>query len=303
MKKYKCHICNKEHPLYSRVESPLPAILRDMSDEEKEKRVFKNNETYLIDKEDVLIDGYIQIFHESNTAEALFSWQVWVSLPANEFAGQAGLFEINQVIKVRGKLESELLFYDEHIGLEIEWYVTPSLPQPIINIMEECEIKFDQSKPIDDERLSDLMSRLHHRELYEESLIFDEPFSSRLKEVINENNSKKSDSGHIINICSSSEVIFQILPRVFLEEINDTKAGFGFHVVFDEDDEVSIEQLARFKETDNFDDWDYHILDGIPAYQFDAGSSKEKVIMISNQLFEKVFLINEKQVIIDSFEV
>lgn len=67
MKNYKCKICGKKHPVFHGAKSLIPAILRDIPDNKWGKRVLENDGFYLLDKKYLIIDGYIQVFHETDS--------------------------------------------------------------------------------------------------------------------------------------------------------------------------------------------------------------------------------------------
>lgn len=68
-------------------------------------------------------------------------------------------------------------------------------------------------------------------------------------------------------------------------------------------DEASMELLERFKEIAGGSDWLFHEIDGVPTYQIDLHEQEEKLQQIAVELLKKVYLMEESQIEIDSFEV
>lgn len=303
MERYNCKVCGKKHPIFHGMKSPIPSILSELSDQEWKERVVENDGGYLLDRTYVILDGYIQIFHENDTSRAIFNWQVWVSFPVSEFMAKIPLMETEEEVRIQGQLESELIFYDKSVGLRIETLNIASKDFWIIRVIEESEVKADQDQPIDDDRVTEIMSRIHHREIYEPPVSFDVPFYQRLKAELDLCNAKYQPGRFIVNISASKGVLFQLMPREFLEGQNNSKQGYGLHVVFDYDDEASMELLERFKKIAEGSDWVFHEIDEVPTYQIDLGEKEEKLQQVAAKLFNKVFFMNESQIEIDSFEI
>ncbi|WP_367391478.1 DUF2199 domain-containing protein [Lewinella sp. LCG006] len=303
MERYNCKVCGKKHPVFHGMKSPIPSILSELSEQEWKVRVVENDGGYLLDGAYVILDGYIQIFHKNDTSRAIFNWQVWVSFPVSEFMAKIPLVEKEEEVSIKGRLESELIFYDKSVGLRVETLNIASKDFRVIKVIEESEVRADQNQLIDDDRVTEIMSRIHHREIYEPPVSFDVPFYRRLKEELALCNAKYQPGHFIVNISTSKRVLFQLIPREFLEGQNNSKQGYGLHVVFNYDDEASMELLERFKEIAEGSDWLFHEIDGVPTYQIDLHEEEEKLQQIAVELLKKVYLMEESQIEIDSFEV
>ena len=70
------------------MKSPMPAMIRNMSDKERDERVFEHDGLFIVDRKHMLLNGCIQIFHEEDASQSFFDWQAWVSVDAREFAGK-----------------------------------------------------------------------------------------------------------------------------------------------------------------------------------------------------------------------
>jgi hypothetical protein len=303
MERYNCKVCGKKHPIFHGMKSPMPSVLSELSDQEWKERVVENDGGYLLDRTYVILDGYIQIFHENDTSRAIFNWQVWVSFPVSEFMAKIRLIEKEEEVSIKGRLESELIFYDKSVGLRVETLNIASKDFRVIKVIEESEVRADQDQPIDDDRVTEIMSQIHHREIYESQVSFEAPFYRRLKEELDLCNAKYQPGRFIVNISTSGGVLFQLMPREFLEGQNNSKHGYGLHVVFDYDDEASMERLERFNEIAEGRDWIFYEIDGVPTYQIDLREEEEKLQQVAAKLFETVFLMDENQIAIDSFAV
>ncbi|MEO0686029.1 MAG: DUF2199 domain-containing protein [Cyanobacteria bacterium J06649_11] len=303
MENYKCDICGKKHPVFRAMKSPSPAMIRDMSDKERDERVFEHDGLYIVDRKHMLLNGWIQIFHKDDISKSFFDWQAWVSVDAREFADKRSRFEMNKEVRIKGNLDSEVPFYEKEIGLEVEILFSPTQTIPTIHILEQSELKEDQSKPISTIRIQELMSRLHHRELFVPPVHFDTPFIIRLREELETCRAKYGPDAFIINVSSSTQVLFQIIPRKYLEGENDLQSGYGFHITFDFEDESSLEYYELLRHLDDNKNWQFHEIDGVPTYQLDVQNDETRLGELSVKLIEEVFLAQIGQIQVDSFEV
>ena len=78
MNKFNCSICYKQHEFYSGLELLEPALLYEMTSEEREKRVYTTAHIHFIDSEFYLIESYLNIPIEK--LEFDFSFKVWVKV-------------------------------------------------------------------------------------------------------------------------------------------------------------------------------------------------------------------------------
>ncbi|MGH1436289.1 MAG: DUF2199 domain-containing protein [Lewinella sp.] len=303
MEKYHCNICGKKHPVFHGAKSPLPAILRDIPEKDWSRRVLENEGFYLIDKALATLEGYVQVFHEDDPSKSFFNWHVWVSVSPREFLSKIAFIESEKEVRLQGRLESEIMFYEDAVGLEVELVFDLFRDFPLVEIVESSEIKNDQNTPITTERVGELMNRLHHRELFVAPIYFDTPFTIRLLEELNNCKIKYGQGRFIISLISPKEVLFQIIPNSFLEATKDDRKGYGVHVAFDLDDELSVEHFERIKELESADSWSYHVIDGVSTYQLDLEQDHKKLVEIASKLIEDVFEEKTGQIEIDSFEI
>jgi len=173
-----------------------------------------------------------------------------------------------------------------------------------IQAQEDSQLKEDQSKPITESRMIEIMQMLHHHPQSEEKRRSDEPFKQRLlKEfeyVEKEYIAKEKD--FVINI-STGTVLFQITSNKMLEINRIKERGFGLHLSFDETDEESVEEMAKFRSKEYSAEFDYHDLDGIPTYQVDLGTDKKRLEELVCRMVLDVYEEDLEMVEIDNFKI
>lgn len=285
------------------MKSPMPAMIRNMSDKERDERVFEHDGLFIVDRKHMLLNGCIQIFHEEDASQSFFDWQAWVSVDAREFAGKRPHFEMNEEVRIKGKLNSEVIFYEKVVGLDVEMLFSPKQVIPTIHILEESELRRDQSEPINTMRIQEIMSRLHHRELFVAPTYFDTPLMIRLVEELKACKAKYALDGFIINVSSPAQMLFQIVPRKYLERVDKVEPGYGFHVTFDFEDESSLEHYELLRRLNHDHDWQYYEIGGVPTYQLEIGDDERKLGEVSIMLIKEVFLVPISQVKVDSFGI
>jgi hypothetical protein len=80
---------------------------------------------------------------------------------------------------LEGELESELIFYDNIIGLGAELHFNPSKSELEVSITENSVLKEDQVNGVDEDRIVAMMKSIHHHG-DSKAMVFAEPFSERL---------------------------------------------------------------------------------------------------------------------------
>ena len=144
MDKYKCEICGKEHNVFRILESPLPDLITEIPEEERDSRVEEVFGLYLVDRKWLLGNGYLYIELE-NLNDPIFYWQVWVSISPKEFQNCFEQLKVTDSVELNGILESELPFYPKSKGLEVtvQIYATNEFHLEII-VEEDSEKAFRQ---------------------------------------------------------------------------------------------------------------------------------------------------------------
>lgn len=305
MEKYKCEICGKTHNVFRSLESPLPDLIADIPEEERESRLVEMEGFYIVDRKWFLGSGYILIEME-NLDEPIFFWQVWATIEPNDFQDNLQNLINGQTIEIRGRLQSEIPFYPRSKGLESKVIIQASDELAIeIRVEEESKLKGDQLKPITKERVIELMQHVNHHELFKEKKEFDKPFFERLKEELNyaEGEYIKKDKDFAINISSPNSVLFQIISSRMLEKNTNGISGFGLHLSFDDSFEESREELEKFRMQDYSKDFEYYDLDEIPTYQIDLGNDKERIGELVKHLIENVYGQETETIDTDNFEI
>ncbi len=305
MKKYKCEICGKNHNVYRGIESPLPDLISEIPEEERESRIHDMKGLCIIDKESLLGNGYILIDME-NLDEPFFCWKVWVQISSEDFKNNLEQLKKGERVELNGELLSQIPFYSKSEGLKSKVIIQAFDELEIeIKIDEDSKFKEDQSKPITKERVIEIMQRLNHHELFKDKEIFDKPFSDRLiDELVHaEKEYIQKDKGFAINISSPNTTLFQIVNSNMLESKEDNIKGFGLDLSFDESFEENLEEISKFKKQEYSKDFKFVILDNIPIYQVDMGTDKKRIEKLVKRIIEDVYEQEIKMVGIDSFEI
>jgi hypothetical protein len=305
MDKYLCEICGKKHNVFRILESPLPDLITEIPEEERDSRVEEVVGLYLVDRKWLLGNGYLYIELE-NLNDPIFYWQVWVSISPKDFQNCFEQLKVTDSVELNGVLQSELPFYPKSRGLEVkvQIHATNEFHLEII-VEEDSKLRDDQSKPITRERVIELMQFLNHNELFRKEKKYDNTFGERLKEELNyvEDKYIKKKKGFSINISSPNSVLFQIVSSEILEMNKNLQSGFGLHLSFDNSLEESKEEINKFRKQDYAKGFKYYELDGIPVYQIDLGIDKKRVGELVNFLIEDVYEQDIETIDIDSFEL
>lgn len=303
--KYKCKICGKKHQIFRSLESPDPELIRQIPESERKNRIKEVNGFYLIDKKILLGKGYIQIMLE-NFEEPLFFWNVWGSMELDQFQSKFENLYKQKRLEFEGKLESEIPFYDKSKGLRIKLEILhPPEFEIEIRIDETSKLREDQSSPISEARVNELMERIHHNELYKEVTEFEIPFGTRLKEELQNVEKKylRKNKNFTINFNSPNSLLFQIVNNQMLESKKNNINGFGFHLSFDKSFEESKTEINNFKQTEFFNEFIFHELDGIPVFQLDLQDKKESIEKLARRLLKEVYCQKNELVEIESYEM
>lgn len=305
MEKYKCEICGKKHNVFRSLESPLPDLITDIPEKERESRVVEMEGFYVVDRKWFLGSGYILIEME-NLDEPIFFWQVWATIAPNDFQDNLQNLINGQTVELSGRLQSEIPFYPKSKGLESKVIIQASDELAIeIRVEEESKLKEDQLKPISKERVIELMQHINHQELFKEKKKFDKPFSERLKSelIFAEKEYLERKKDFAINISSTNSVLFQIINSKMLESNKNGNPGFGLHLSFDESFEESKEEIEKFRNQQYSKEFAYHDLDDIPTYQIDLGNDKERIEKLVKRLIDDVYEQEIETIETDNFEI
>lgn len=306
METYTCTICGKTHKIFPEFDSPLPQILRNIDEEEYDKRVEESNGQYFIDKELMLMKGTIQI-HLKGEVEPFFYWQVWVSVTKENFnktledVKKVGVSKTDSLC-FKGQLESELYFYDRFINLSVDLKSNgKDVSYFFVEIVEDSILKEDQINGVSKERVMEVMNDFIYHSRKHQNLKSDKPFSERFDEVVKAIQQKSISKGDdfIINISSTSgsHTLFQIISSRMLENPKES-LGFGLHLSFDDSFSESIEELRLFKQTTYYKDFDNIILDDIATSQIDIGNDLERLKGLVAKLYVDVYQEDFENIII-----
>lgn len=306
MEKYKCEKCGKNHTIYRSIEIPLPRMISEMSEEEREKRVKEFSGFLIVDDEFLFANGWVNIEVE-NHEFPFYYWKTWSSISRNKFSENIEELKTGKVIEFDGKLEEELIpFYPNSKDLKTKTLIQATSEGIIVEIQveEKSQLKEDQSKPITEKRMIEIMQMIHHNPKREERQSFDKSFKQRLTVELENAESEyiANKKDFVINL-STGTVLFQIISNKMLEINRINERGFGLHLSFDETHDESIEEIAKFRGKEYSKEFDYHDLDEIPTYQIDLGTDKKRLEKLVNQIIVDVYEEELETVETDNFEI
>lgn len=304
MDKYKCGICGKRHNIYTRFNGFEPKLLTEIPEKELENRVKEWGDFLYIDTKYVLRKGYLFIYMEE-VEEPYLIFEVWGSISPKEFLSKLEDLKSGKVVEYEGKLESEILFFDNSIGLPINFKMQLSDGEILtdIKVIGECQLKRDQERPITKERLIEFMQKMHHRNLDKERPT--EAFQERLIKILNEAESKylERNKTFSISVLTNNEVLFQIVNNYLLEESNKDLVGYGIHLPFDQSIEEETNYLNKFKKSEYSKEFQYQYLDEIPTFQKDIGLNKKILIELIEKISKEVYGIEKNEIWFDLEEL
>lgn len=162
MKKFTCDQCGKEHSLFLSMELPLPKIIREMSAEEREKRIRSNNSFFLLDSKWFLMKGKIIVPIKETNKD--FSWIVWIKVAKDDFLlnvdkGKRGIK--SDAFSYHGWLESILPFYEKSHELKIKFDHSDNL-LPLVEVISDSNLRDDQKDGVTMKKAIRLMEKFHH---------------------------------------------------------------------------------------------------------------------------------------------
>lgn len=282
----------------------MPRILSDMSEEEKEKRVKEFNGFYIVDEETLFVNGWVNI--EVENYESPFYYQkTWTSILRDDFLQNLEELKTGKIIEFDGKLEEELPFYQNSKDLKTKTLIQLTNEEIIVEIkaQEESKLKEDQSKPITENRMIEIMQMLNHHPKRVERK-FDKSFIQRLRGELKtvEATYIENRKNFAINI-GTGTVLFQIVSNKMLELNPNKERGFGLHLSFDESFDDNVKEIAKFRNKEYSNEFDYHYLDEIPTYQIDLGMDKKRLEKLVKKIVIDIYEEELEIVGLDNFEI
>lgn len=217
MEKYKCQICKKKHSVYYSSTGGIPKFLLEIRMNEEFDRIEELSDDFLlIDKKKVIVRGNIMI--ETKFTENPIFHEAWISIPLNNYLEQIEQTNDKPILELTGKVASELPFFQNLLGLTAKWSYSEKQGYAKIDILDESQLKKDQSKPISKDRVMEMMQLIHHPELTKERKIFEKPFQERFNEIISKAETEFSakDKLFLIDISNLKEVVIQLISSEML---------------------------------------------------------------------------------------
>lgn len=302
MDKYKCNICGKNHSIYFGFESLESETILEIPESERKNRVIKVGNLSVVDNQLIIVRG--NLFVKCNELEETYLYfDVWVKIKTEDFQKKIEEYEkdkVNYDPTLIGKLESQLILYDDTKNIEVEVtnYEHDKVDTLVKVLKKNHQLEIDQRNGISNERLIELMEKIHHRRKIENSS------SKPIEELFNEI-FEKALSGYImkdklfyINVVKDSMTLFQIISNNLLETGKVKESGFGLHLPFDNSEN---NELEKFKRIDNISDFDFMILDEIPTYQINLERDKKKLLQLIKLISKEVY--EEEEVWFDIEEI
>ncbi len=163
MEEYKCKVCKQNHDIYRGLDIPLPRIMVDMTDQERVERVEAFNRFYFVDGKSLYASAYLNINLEKHDTPFFF-WKVWVLLPHIGFLKILERLSFGEDIELDGMLESDLPYYPDTKNLKSKVLIK-SIDDELqieVLIVEDCQLKEDQIRPITKTRMIEMMQMIHH---------------------------------------------------------------------------------------------------------------------------------------------
>lgn len=229
MEEYKCHICEKKHSVYYSSKGGIPKLLLEIQMNEEHDRIEELSDDFLlIDKEKVFVRGNIII--ETNFSEDPIFHEAWISIPLNQYLEQIEALNGNSILELTGEVASELPFFQNLVGLAAKWRYSENQGYAKIDIIDESQLKNDQSKPVSKDRVIEMMQLIHHPKLHEKKKIFEKTFQERFNEIITKAKSEFSAKSKLflIDISNLKEVLLQFIPSEML--LIESANGVGLHL-------------------------------------------------------------------------
>lgn len=281
----------------------MPSHVIDILLKEENERLEKINEKfYIIDNKSVIIEGDITL--KTQFQEEPIVHSVWIELSLEEFLSQTQeqTSAKNSEIQIKGKLASELPFYEEFVGLEVMYKVKENESVANVEIISQSKLKFDTENPISKSRMIEMMQLINHPEIINGKTSFDKPFKNRLNEIIEKANIEFKLAGKlfVINISNPREVLFQLVSNRMLN--NPSKKDIGIHLSNDEfgsEFEIINRKMIAICKSNSFVKLS---LDEIETYQKDYEFKDSELAEDIDMILTEVFDENVEIIELDIFE-
>jgi len=290
MEKYKCHICKKKHSVYYSSTGGIPKFLLEIRMNEELDRIEELSDDFLlIDKEKVIVRGNIMI--ETNFTENSIFHEAWISIPLYNYLEQIEQTNGKPLLELTGEIASELPFFQNLVGLAAKWSYSEKQGYAKIDIVDESQLRKDQSKPISKDRVIEMMQLIHHPELYKKKKIFEKQFQERFNEILTKAKLEFSAKSKLflIDISNLKEVLVQLISSEMLS--NAENNGIGIHLSNDEANENFTEVQERMSLINKDAKFRRFKLDNIETYQkkYEFGDTKlfDELKLICESIYEQ----------------
>ncbi len=135
------------HAIYRSMELPLPRLVLEMSEEEREKRVEEFAGFLKVDDNLFLANGWVNI-EVKNQDYPFYSWKAWSSISAKKFSENLEELRKGKVIEFQGALEDELVFYPNSRGLTTKTRIQVTDEGVFVEIQTDEDSQLVARRPI-----------------------------------------------------------------------------------------------------------------------------------------------------------
>ena len=302
MEKYKCDICKKNHSVYYSSYDSMPRKVSDMLLKDESHRIEKVSESHhLIDNSYLIVKGLILI--ETTFTEYPINHEAWIEIPIKEYTDQLEDAKGKPTLTLKGKLATELPFYKDFTGLNANWILNEKYDFGQIQITSDSRLKTDQSEPITEDRVIEMMQLIHHPELLNEKPVFDSSFQSRFIDIIKKAKEEYFNKGSnfLIDISNQKEILFQLISSKMLSI--ESNGGIGLHLSNDKTNDdfklvnSRMSSICKEKMIKIFQ------LDGIETYQKNYEFSDDSLFKDVELILKSVYEENIEELEIEISEV
>jgi len=161
---YRCEICGQSHEYYFGIKAGVSQTLSQIK-KENSKRVFEPEKDYfLVDKSIAVFPAIIEL---KTNYDNPFWYETWVECNGNTFINMSENYKNEIGADIKGKLYENLIpYYENTKGLNCTIKFSPNMrdkDRARINILDDSKLKSDQMNGLTNERLIELMNKIHHK--------------------------------------------------------------------------------------------------------------------------------------------
>ena len=185
-------------------------------------------------------------------------------------------------------MEKEIHLYEntKKLKVELTGYHDENDFTRVKILEKDHKMQIDQKNGISNERLIELMQKLHHGNLDNQSSIksIDERFYEIIENI--ETGFFNKNKLFTLNISIGNLIIFEVINRNQLEEVNEKENGYGINLVFGD----MNKEFEAFQKTHYSTDFTFLELDEFLVYQKDCNKDLKQLLELIKAISYDVFL-------------